>query len=114
MATAATHQVLDSVTEFTRKPRKMLIGGKWVDAVSGRTFDTYNPATGEVLAQVAEADKADVDLAVLAARKAFESGPWPEMSPSRRGQLLWKVAELIEQHHQELSQLETLDNGKPV
>jgi phenylacetaldehyde dehydrogenase len=114
MATVASPQVLGSVTEFTSKPRKMLIGGKWVDAVSGKTFDTYNPATGEVLARVAEGDKADIDLAVHAARKAFDSGSWPEMSPSKRGQLLWKVAELIEQHHEELAELETLDNGKPV
>jgi len=92
----------------------MLIGGKWVGAVSGKAFDTYNPATGEVLAQVAEGDKADVDLAVKAARKAFESGPWPAMSPSERGRLLWMLAELIDQHREELAQLETLDNGKPL
>jgi phenylacetaldehyde dehydrogenase len=114
MATTVVPQVQNSVTEFVAKPRKMLIGGKWVDAVSGKTFDTYNPATGEVLARVAEGDMADIDLAVKAARKAFESGPWPEMSPSERGRLLWKLAELIDQHNEELAELETLDNGKPV
>jgi phenylacetaldehyde dehydrogenase len=114
MATTTTPQIQNSVTEFISKPRKMLIGGKWVDAVSGKTFDTFNPATGEVLARVAEGDKADIDLAVKAARKAFESGPWPAMSPSTRGKLLWKVADLIDQHHEELAELETLDNGKPV
>ena len=72
------------------------------------------PATGEVLARVAEGDKADIDLAVKAARKAFESGPWPEMSPSERGRLLWKLAELVDEHNEELAELETLDNGKPV
>jgi phenylacetaldehyde dehydrogenase len=114
MATTVVPQIQNSVTEFVAKPRKMLIGGKWVDAVSGKTFDTYNPATGEVLARVAEGDEADIDLAVKAARKAFESGPWPEMSPSERGRLLWKLAELVDEHNEELAELETLDNGKPV
>ena len=114
MATTIAPQVQDSVHEFIRQPQKMLIGGKWVEAVSGKRFETYNPATGEVLAQVAEGDQADIDLAVKAARKAFESGPWPRMSPSERGRLLWKLAELIDQHLEELAQLETLDNGKPV
>jgi phenylacetaldehyde dehydrogenase len=114
MATTVVPQIQNSVTEFIAKPRKMLIGGKWVDAVSGKTFETYNPATGEVLARVAEGDKADIDLAVKAARKAFESGPWPEMSPSERGRLLWKLAELVDEHNEELAELETLDNGKPV
>ena len=114
MATTVVPQIQASVNEFVAKPKKMLIGGKWVDAVSGKTFETYDPATGKVLARVAEGDKADVDLAVKAARKAFESGPWPAMSPSERGRLLWKLAELIDQHHEELAELETLDNGKPV
>ena len=114
MATTVAPQIETSVSEFIAKPRKMLIGGKWVDAVSGKTFETYNPATGEVLAHVAEGDKADIDLAVKAARKAFESGPWPNMTPSERGRLLWKLAELVDEHHEELAELETLDNGKPV
>ncbi|MGA9711839.1 MAG: aldehyde dehydrogenase family protein, partial [Candidatus Sulfotelmatobacter sp.] len=114
MATTVMPQIQASVSEFVAKPRKMLIGGKWVDAVSGKTFKTYNPATGETLASVAEGDKADIDLAVKAARKAFESGPWPEMSPSDRGRLLWKLADLVDKHHEELAELETLDNGKPV
>jgi phenylacetaldehyde dehydrogenase len=114
MATTVAPQIQDSVSEFIGKPRKMLIGGKWVESVFGKTFETYNPATGEVLARVAEGDKADVDLAVKAARKAFESGPWPDMSPSERGKLLWKLAELIDEHKEELAEMETLDNGKPV
>src|SRR5215469_2349118 len=114
MVTAATPQVRNEVRDFIRQPRKMLIGGKWVESVSGKTFATYNPATGEVLAHVAEGDKPDIDLAVKAARKAFESGPWPSMSPSDRGRLLWKLAELIDQNREELAELETLDNGKPV
>jgi len=97
-----------------QQPIKMLIGGQWVEAASGKAFETIDPSTGEVLARVAEGDSEDINRAVTAARKAFESGPWPKMTPSQRGRLLWKVAELIEQHGDELAQLETLDNGKPI
>ena len=100
------------------KPRvadqQMLIGGKWVNSASGKTFDTLNPATGEVICQVAEGDKADIDLAVKAARKAFESGPWSRMNPSERGGLLLKLADAVEKHKDELAALESLDNGKPI
>src|SRR5205085_9963440 len=96
------------------KPRKMLINGKWVDAVSGKTFPTYDPSTGEVLAQVAEGDRADIDLAVKAARKAFDNGPWRKMTPSERGRLIWKLGDLLEEHLQEFAELESLDNGKPL
>jgi phenylacetaldehyde dehydrogenase len=113
-ATTAPVQLQPSVTLFLSQPRKMLIDGQWVDAVSGKTFKTYNPATGEVLAHVAEADRADVDRAVQAARRAFDSGPWPEMSPSQRGRLLWRLGDLIQQNLEELAELETLDNGKPI
>ena len=82
-------------------------------AVSGKTFATLNPATGEAICQVAEGDKADVDLAVKAARKAFETGPWPKMSAGERGRLLNKLADLIEENKEELAALESLDNGKP-
>ncbi len=95
------------------KDQPLFIGGKWLDSVSGKTFDTINPATGEVICQVAEGDKADVDLAVKAARKAFEEGPWPKMSAAERGRLLHKLADLIESHREELAALESLDNGKP-
>ena len=109
-----------STTDTTRyaflkqQPVKMLIGGQWVEAASGKTFDTINPSTGEILAKVAEGDVEDINRAVAAARKAFESGPWPKLTPSQRGRLLWKVADLIEQHAEELAELETLDNGKPI
>ena len=92
----------------------MLIDGKWVEAVSGKTFASFNPATGEVLAQVAEGDKEDIDRAVKAARKAFESGPWRRMTPSERGRLIWKLADLLESSLEEFAQIETLDNGKPI
>jgi aldehyde dehydrogenase (NAD+) len=93
---------------------RMLIDGEWVDAVSGRRFATINPATGTVIAEVAEGDRADVDRAVQAARRAFESGPWSKMNARERGRLLYKLADLIEEHIDELAALETLDNGKPI
>jgi aldehyde dehydrogenase (NAD+) len=95
------------------KDQPMFIGGKWVDSVSGKTFATLNPATGETICQVAEGDKADIDLAVKAARKAFEEGPWPKMSGAERGRLLYKLADLIEANKEELAALESLDNGTP-
>ena len=101
-------------TQSVVKQTKILINNKWVDSVSGKTFETVNPATGEVIAKVAEADAADVDLAVKAARKAFHlKAPWRRMSASQRGNLLTRLAELIEQNADELSTLESLDNGKP-
>ena len=115
MGTAqAVVQLETGVGEFLRKPKKMLIGGEWVDSISGKTFATYNPADGEVLAQVAEGDQQDIDRAVRAARRAFESGPWPSMTPSRRGRLISKLADLLEEHLEEFAQLESLDNGKPL
>src|SRR5271169_1873085 len=115
MATAvSTTQMHSRVQEFVGKPRKMFIGGKWVEAASGKTFPSYNPATGEVLAKVAEGDREDIDRAVKAARKAFESGPWPTMSPSERGRLIWKLGDLVEEHLEEFAQIESLDNGKPL
>ena len=115
MATTISPAQLDArVAEFLDKPRKMLIDGKWVDAISGKTFPTYNPATGEVLAQVAEGDAADIDAAVKAARRAFDSGPWSRLTASDRGKLVWKLADLLERHIEEFATLETLDNGKPL
>jgi phenylacetaldehyde dehydrogenase len=100
------------VEQFLKQPRKLLIGGKWQDAQSGKTFDVFNPATGKVIAKVAEGDKADIDLAVKAARAAFPK--WAALPPAARQMILWRVAELIDQHAEELAQLETLDNGKPL
>src|SRR5215467_12653823 len=93
---------------------KLLINGKWVDAASGKTFPTVNPSTGEVITQVAEADAADVDKAVAAARQAFDKGPWRKMSAAERGVLMLRLADLIEKHADELAMLEALDNGKPA
>ena len=100
--------------EFLHQPSRLLIDGKLVEAASGKTFPVYNPATGAILMQVAEADSADVDRAVKAARKAFDEGPWSKISPSERGKLLWKLAELLEKHGDEFAELESIDNGKPV
>jgi aldehyde dehydrogenase (NAD+) len=96
------------------EPGRLLIDGQWTDGA--KKFDTINPATGEVLTQVVEASPEAVDRAVSAARKAFEdrSGPWRKMSASERGRLIWRLADLVEQHIDELAELETLDNGKPI
>ena len=93
---------------------QLFIGGQWVPAKSGKTFDTINPATEEVIAQVAEGDAADVDAAVRAARKAFDEGPWPRMDARERGRIMLRLADLIEAEIDELAALEALDNGKPV
>jgi phenylacetaldehyde dehydrogenase len=102
------------VAQFLATPKKMLINGKWVAAASGKTFEVTNPATGGVIARVAEGDKADIDAAVQAARRAFESGPWASMSPADRGKLIWHIGELILKHRDELAELESVDNGKPM
>lgn len=111
-ALPADVQLEQATLEFLRSgPKKLLIGGQWVDAASGETFASINPATGEELVHVAAAGKEDVDRAVQAARTAYE-GPWSKLSGAERGTLLWKIADIIEAHTQELAELETLDNGK--
>jgi phenylacetaldehyde dehydrogenase len=110
---SAAAQMQPEVRSFVTRRHKMLIDGRFVDAASGKTFPTYDPATGEILAQVAEGDREDVERAVKAARRAFESGPWPSTTPSDRGRLLWRLAELIDARGDELAELESLDNGKP-
>ncbi|RLS84653.1 MAG: aldehyde dehydrogenase family protein [Planctomycetota bacterium] len=94
--------------------QKLFINGKWVNSISGKTFATLNPATGQEICKVAEADSADVDLAVKAARKAFESGPWKKMSAAERGRRINKLADLMEKNLPALAALESLDNGKPL
>ena len=114
MTTATAAHGKSSSSHVKVKQTKMLIDGKWVDSASGKTFETINPATGEVIARVAEGDKADIDKAVKAARKAFDKGPWRKMNARERGRLMYKLADLIEQNLEELAALETLDNGKPI
>ncbi len=101
-------------TEIALPELKLLIDNRWQPSQSGRTFATANPSTGEEICQVAEADAADVDAAVRAARAAFESGPWRKMNASARGRLLHRLADLIENNADQLARLESLDNGKPV
>ena len=115
MATPASAPMIDqNVSRFVAKTQKILINGKWVEAASGKTFPTYNPATGEILSRVAEGDKEDIDRAVKAAGAAFETGPWSKITPSERGRMIWKLGDLIEKHLEEFAQLESLDNGKPL
>ncbi|MDX2911339.1 aldehyde dehydrogenase family protein [Streptomyces griseiscabiei] len=104
----------DKVRRFLASPRPLLIGGSWVPAASGRVFDTVDPATGTVLTQVADGDGEDVDRAVAAARRAFGDPGWRRLSPLDRGQLLHRVADLVEANADELALLESRDNGKPV
>jgi aldehyde dehydrogenase (NAD+) len=103
-----------AATKTKISPGRLLIDGQWADA--SKHFDTTNPATGEVLTQIAEASAADVDRAVQAARRAFEdrNGPWRKMSASERGRLIWRLADLLEKNIDEFAELETLDNGKPI
>jgi phenylacetaldehyde dehydrogenase len=115
MATAVSAPTIDSnVSSFVGRKQKLLINGKWVESASGKTFATYNPATGQVLANVAEGDREDIDRAVKAARAAFETGPWSRTSPADRGKMIWRLADLIEKHLEEFAQIESLDNGKPL
>src|SRR5580704_17816699 len=115
MATAvATPSINSNVSSFVTKKQQLLINGKWVDAASGKTFASFNPATGEVLAQIAEGDREDIDRAVKAARAAFDSGPWARITASERGRMIWRLGDLIDRHNEELAQIESLDNGKPL
>src|SRR6201996_9008859 len=99
--------------DFFSRQHRMLIDGRFVSAASGKTFPVYNPATGEIVAHVPEAEEEDVNRAVAAARKAFDEGPWTKMSTSQRGKLIWKLADLIEANLEEFAEIESIDNGKP-
>src|SRR5438552_6817570 len=103
-----------AATKTKIAPGRLLIDGQWFDGAT--EFDTINPATGEVLTQVVEASREDIDRAAQAARRAFEdgSGAWRKLSASERGRLIWKLADLVEKNIDELAELETLDNGKPI
>src|ERR1700691_3331262 len=114
MATIAIDpRVSNSTADFVSQTHQMYIDGRFVSAASGKSFPVFNPATGDVIAEVPEAEEEDVNRAVLAARRAFDDGPWPRMSPSERGRMIWKLADLLEQHLEEFAEIESLDNGKP-
>ncbi|MBD1378975.1 aldehyde dehydrogenase family protein [Metabacillus arenae] len=104
----------EKVERFLAGKKKLFINGEFVESASGKTFDTPNPATGEVLASVYEANREDIDRAVKAARKAFDGGLWPSMNAATRSRLMYKLADLMEENKEALAQLETLDNGKPI
>ncbi len=114
ISTTVEEKLAQPVREFLERPKKLYIDGEWVDALSGKTFPTLDPATGEVLSEVPEAGAEDVDRAVKAARKAFDDGRWSDLSPHKRARVLYRIASLIDEHRDELAQIETLDNGKPV
>ncbi len=114
MTTATVPEPKSEVQEFLKSTQKLLIDGKRVDAASGETFEAIDPSNNRVLCRVAKGGKEDIDRAVKAARKAFESGPWRKLTVSERGKMIWKLADLIEEHSEEFAQLETLDNGKPL
>ena len=97
-----------------RRDHRMFIGGEWVEALSGARLETHNPATGALLGTIPAGAAADVDRAVAAARAAFESAAWRDMTGAKRARILWQIADLIEAHLDELCELETLDQGKPL
>ncbi len=107
-----------TVEQIVSRPQiretQCFIGGKWLPAASGKVFDTIHPATEEVIAQVAEGDKEDVDLAVEAARDQFDGGEWSRLNARERGRLMYQLADAIEAESEELAALETFDNGKPI
>lgn len=108
-------ELLPAVRSFLSSPKQLLIDGEWVDAKDGTTFATVNPATEEVLVQVAQASAVDIDRAVVAARNAFEApSPWSRFTPRERSHLLWRIGDLIDTQAEEFAQLESLDNGKSL
>jgi aldehyde dehydrogenase (NAD+) len=105
---------LGTAPQIEIKQGRLFIGGQWVEPSSGKFFPSLNPATGETLTQLADADARDADAAVQAASRAFRSGSWAEMSSADRGKILWKIGDLIDRHNEQIGTLETLDNGKPI
>src|SRR4051812_45877794 len=114
MPDAATATLSDAARSFVDSgPHKLLIGADWVEAADGRTFETIDPSTGQTICEVAQAGAEDVERAAKAARAALE-GKWGKMPAAQRSALINRLADLIEQNSEELAQLESLDNGKPV
>jgi len=105
---------MSSPSKATIKPGKLFIGGEWCESKSGKTFFTINPATAEPIIDIADADAVDVDLAVSAARNSLTNGAWAKMSGSERGEILWRIGDLIMKYADELAELETIDVGKPI
>ncbi|WP_024795913.1 aldehyde dehydrogenase family protein [Tomitella biformata] len=112
MTAVAEHRLQPAVQSFLSGTKQLYIDGQWVDAASGRTFTTYNPADGQPLAEVAHGEAEDIDRAVRAARRAFDAGHWANMKPNARERMLWRVGDLLNERAEEFGQLEALDNGK--
>ncbi len=112
--TTLTDRIDQDAAKFLSSPMQLLINGEWVDAAAGKTIPVYDPSTGAVLANVACGDREDINRAVAAARSAFESGAWRDITPSDRGKLLWRLADLLDEHADEFACLESLDVGKPL
>ncbi len=111
---AVAHDTTAILKHARNGPRLMLIDGDWVEAASRKTFDVFDPTVGEVITTVPAGETADIDQAVAAARRAFEKRAWLDIGGSERAKVLWRVADLIDRHAQELTELETLNNGMPV
>ena len=112
LAIAAQPAPSAGVAAFLRRPARLLIGGEWVPSAANERIPVIDPATGAEVASIADANRADVDKAVAAAREAFERGPWSTMLPAQREALIWRLADLIDEHADELAELESIDNGK--
>jgi phenylacetaldehyde dehydrogenase len=111
---ATTTETTSPTSAFLTQRKRMLIDGEWVDARHGRTLEVYDPALGDVIDHVPAGDAEDIDLAVTAARRAFEDSEWSRLTASERGRLIWRIGDLIAEHADELAEIESLDNGKPV
>ena len=112
MTTVAEYSIMPAVRGFLTGNKNLLIDGKWVGAASGKTFATTDPATGQTLTEVALGEGEDIDRAVRAARRAFDTGPWPAMKPNQRERLLYRIGDILSERAEEFGQLEALDNGK--
>ena len=111
---ATTTEATSAAARFREQPKRMLIDGDWVEARHGRTLEVYDPALSEIIDHVPAGDAEDVDLAVAAARRAFEDSDWSRLTASKRGRLIWRIGDLLLEHADELAEIESLDNGKPV
>nr|WP_323848763.1 aldehyde dehydrogenase family protein [Mycolicibacterium mucogenicum] len=114
MTVTLTTDLDPRTADFISRPQQMYIDGQWVESASGRRFDTVDPATEQVITTVPHSDAEDVDRAVLAARRAFEDGPWPAMTPAERQRMIWRIAEGITARADQFAELESIDNGKSV
>jgi phenylacetaldehyde dehydrogenase len=111
---AIATEAASPAARFLEQPKRMLINGEWVEALHGRALEVYDPATGDIIDHVPAGDAEDVDVAVVAARRAFEDSDWIRMTVSERGRVMWRIGELILERADELAEIESLDNGKPI